>query len=68
MTSGLAALGALVGGGMLAGAVIVVPAIAAGSAYGVKKLFDVVWKNKENSDNEEASQEKGRKWTWTKKA
>lgn len=55
MTSGLAALGALVGGGMLAGAVIVVPAIAAGSAYGVKKLFDVVWKNKENSDNEEAS-------------
>ena len=30
MTSGLAALGALVGGGMLAGAVIVVPAIAVG--------------------------------------
>ena len=42
MTSGLAALGALVGGGMLAGAVIVVPAIAVGSAYGVKKLFDVM--------------------------
>lgn len=52
ITSGLAALGALVGGGMLAGAVIVVPAIAAGSAYGVKKLFDVVWKNKEISDNQ----------------
>jgi hypothetical protein len=50
MTSGLAALGALVGGGMLAGAVIVVPAIALGAAYGVKKLFDVVWKNDENSD------------------
>ena len=42
MTSGLAALGALVGGGMLAGAVIVVPAIAVGSAYGVKKLFDIM--------------------------
>jgi hypothetical protein len=50
MTSGLAALGALVGGGMLAGAVIVVPAIALGSAYGVKKLFDVVWKDNESSD------------------
>ena len=68
MTSGLAALGALVGGGMLAGAVIVVPTIAVGSAYGVKKLFDVVWKDKENSNNEKASQEKGRKWTWMKKA
>ena len=51
MASGLAALGALVGGGMLAGAVIVVPAIALGTAYGVKKLFDVVWKDKESSDN-----------------
>ena len=50
LTSGLAALGALVGGGMLAGAVIVVPAIAFGTAYGVKKLFDIVWKNDENSD------------------
>jgi hypothetical protein len=50
MTSGLAALGALVGGGMLAGAVIVVPAIALGTAYGVKKLFDIVWKKDENSD------------------
>jgi uncharacterized tellurite resistance protein B-like protein len=68
MTSGLAALGVLVGGGMLAGAVIVVPAIAVGSAYGVKKLFDVVWKEKENSDNKKTSQEKGRKWTWTKKS
>ena len=44
ITSGLAALGLLVGGGMLAGAVIVVPAIAIGTAYGVKKLFDLVWK------------------------
>jgi len=50
ITSGLAALGALVGGGMLAGAVIVVPAITLGTAYGVKKLFDIVWKNAENSD------------------
>ena len=50
IASGLAALGALVGGGMLAGAVIVVPAIAAGSAYGVKKLLDIVWKNEENAD------------------
>jgi uncharacterized tellurite resistance protein B-like protein len=68
MTSGLAALGAFVGGGMLAGAVIVIPAIAIGTAYGVKKLFDVVWKDKENSDDEKTSQEKGRKWSWTKKA
>lgn len=51
ITSGLAALGALVGGGMLVGAVIVVPAIALGAAYGVKKLFDIVWKNDENSDS-----------------
>ena len=43
MTSGLAGLGALVGGGMLAGAVVVVPAIAIGTAYGVKKLLDLVW-------------------------
>jgi tellurite resistance protein TerB len=43
ITSGLAALGALVGGGMLVGAVIVVPAIALGTAYGVKKLFDMAW-------------------------
>ncbi len=51
ITSGLAALGALVGGGMLAGAVIVVPAIAIGTVYGVKKLFDTVWKNDKNSDS-----------------
>jgi uncharacterized tellurite resistance protein B-like protein len=68
MTSGLAALGALVGGGMLAGAVIVVPAIAVGSAYGVKKLFDVVWKDNESSDNVKDSQERGRKWTWMKRS
>lgn len=68
MTSGLATLGGLVGGGMLAGTVIVVPAIAVGSAYGVKKLFDVVWKDKENSDSEKASQEKGRKWSWKRKS
>ncbi len=59
MTSGLAALGALVGGGMLAGAVVVVPAIAVGSAYGVKKLFDVAWKDKENADDEKPTHEKG---------
>jgi hypothetical protein len=51
ITSGLAALGGLVGGGMLLGAVIVVPAIALGTAYGVKKLLDVVWKDNESSDN-----------------
>jgi hypothetical protein len=51
ITSGLATLGALVGGGMLVGAVIVVPAIAIGTAYGVKKLFDVVWKDNKSSDN-----------------
>ena len=45
MTSGLAALGALVGGGMLAGTVLVVPAIAAGSIWGVKKLVDLVVKS-----------------------
>jgi len=49
ITSGLAALGALVGGGMLLGAVVVVPAIALGAAYGVKKLFDIAWKNDKNS-------------------
>ena len=53
ITSGLATLGLLVGGGMLAGAVIVVPAIAVGSAYGVKKLLDVIWK-----DNEKQTEEK----------
>lgn len=42
ITSGLAALGALVGGGMLAGTVLVVPAIAAGSVWGVKKLADLM--------------------------
>ena len=47
ITSGLAALSLLVGGGgMIVGAVIVVPAIAIGTAYGVKKLFDIVWKDK----------------------
>lgn len=51
ITSGLAALGALVGGGMLAGVVVVVPAIAFGTAYGVKKLLDIVWKNDENSES-----------------
>jgi hypothetical protein len=50
MTSGLAALGALVGGGMLLGTVMVVPAIALGAAYGVKKLFDIAWKNDKNPD------------------
>lgn len=50
ITSGLAALGALVGGGMLVGAVVVVPAIALGAAYGVKKLFDIAWKTDKNPD------------------
>jgi hypothetical protein len=51
MTSGLATLGALVGGGMLAGAVIVVPAIALGTAFGVKKLFDIAWKKDMNPND-----------------
>ncbi len=42
ITSGLAALGGLIGGGMLAGTVLVVPVIAVGSAWGVKKLVDLV--------------------------
>lgn len=49
ISSGLAFLG--VGFGMLAGAVVVVPAIAIGTSYGVKKLFDVVWKDNKSSDN-----------------
>ena len=55
LTSGLYALGALVGGGMLAGAGIVVPAIAIGTIYGVKKLFDIVWKDKKKLSNVENS-------------
>lgn len=55
ITSGLAALGALVGGGMLLGAVIVVPAIALGAAYGVKKLLDIAWKKAENSESVKSS-------------
>lgn len=42
ITSGLAALGGLIGGGMLAGTVLVIPAIALGSAWGVKQLVDLV--------------------------
>ncbi len=68
MTSGLAALGAWVGGGMLAGTVVVVPAIASASVYGVKKLFDVVRKDKEHSDDAKTPQEKGRKLRWMKKS
>ena len=49
ISSGLAFLGA--GFGMLAGAVVVVPAIAIGAANGVKKLFDILWKDNKSSDN-----------------
>ena len=55
ITSGLAALGGLVGGGMLLGAVIVVPAISLGTAFGVKKLFDVVWKDKKSPEKVKCS-------------
>lgn len=68
ITSGLAALGALVGGGMVAGVVIVVPTIAAGSAYGVKKLFDVVWKDADHTENKKDAKKKGKKWPWTKES
>jgi hypothetical protein len=39
-------LGGLIGGGMLAGTVLVIPALAVGSAWGVKKLVDLVADNK----------------------
>ena len=72
ITSGLAALGALVGGGMLAGAVVVVPAIAVGSAIGVKKLFDVVVKDKDSnskvSETKESPQERIKEWVKRRKA
>lgn len=68
ITSGLAALGALVGGGMLLGAVVVVPAIAIGTAIGVKKLLDVVWKDNESSDHVNNSQERGLKRKWIKRS
>ena len=72
ITSGLAALGALVGGGMLAGSVLVIPAIAAGTAFGVKKLLDVVWKDKEGNENQqeekESPQERIKRWVNRKKA
>ncbi|QJD30934.1 tellurite resistance TerB family protein [Methylococcus geothermalis] len=51
ISSGLAFLGAGFGMGMLGGAVVVVPAIAIGTAFGVKKLFDVVWKDNKNSNS-----------------
>jgi hypothetical protein len=46
LTSGLAALGAIVGGGMLAGTVLVVPALAVGAAYGTKKLINLAFRSK----------------------
>jgi len=48
ITSGLATLGALVGGGMLAGVVLVVPALAVGSYFGVKALINLVKKEKDS--------------------
>jgi uncharacterized tellurite resistance protein B-like protein len=71
IASGLAALGALIGGGMVAGAIIVVPAIAAGSAYGVKKFLDVVWKDKDNGQKKkkkEKPQERIKRWVRRKKS
>lgn len=50
IASGLAALGALVGGGMLAGAVLVVPAIAIGTGFAIKKLVDAIWKTKKDEN------------------
>lgn len=74
ITSGLAALGAIVGGGMVAGVVIVVPALAAGSAFGVKKLLDTVWKDKDNEEGDkpkekkESPQERIKRWAKRKKS
>jgi hypothetical protein len=71
ITSGLAALGAIVGGGMIAGVVIVVPALVAGSTFGVKKLLDTVWKDKDNDDEpkekKKSFQERLDRWTGYKK-
>lgn len=71
ITSGLAALGGLVGGGMVAGVVIVIPALAAVSAFGVKKLLDTVWKDKDNDDKpkekKKSLQERIDRWTGYKK-
>ena len=49
MTSGLASLGSLVGGGMLAGTVFVVPTLALGATYGIKKLFELAKENNTGS-------------------
>jgi uncharacterized tellurite resistance protein B-like protein len=43
IVSGLAALGALVGGGMLAGTVLVIPALAIGSYKVARKIIDSIW-------------------------
>ncbi|NKQ37341.1 MAG: hypothetical protein HF973_17210 [Chloroflexi bacterium] len=72
MTSGLAALGALVGSGMLAGTVVVVPALAIGSAYGVKKLLDVAWKDdnkgEATKEKKESPQNRIRQWMKDKRS
>lgn len=44
IVSGLAALGAFVGGSMLAGIVIVIPALALGSYKLARKILDSIWK------------------------
>jgi len=46
ITSGLAALGSLVGGGMLAGAIAVVPALAIGGWYLAKGIFNLIFPKK----------------------
>ena len=46
ISTGLAALGALAGGGMLVGAVIVIPAISVGAAYGVTNSLILYGKTK----------------------
>ena len=46
ITSGLAALGALVGGGMLAGAVAVVPALGIAGWYLGKTVYNVIFRKK----------------------
>jgi hypothetical protein len=60
IAAGLAALGALVGGGMLLGAVIVVPAIVFGTTFGVKKLLDIVWKNKREDEGRDGQKNRKR--------
>ncbi len=51
ITSGLAALGGILGGGMLTGAVVVVPAIAISTTIGIKKSINFISKKLKLKNN-----------------